>query len=79
MNWEFGIDIYTLLSIKEITSENLRHSTGSFTSKSVVTTWEGSKKKNPKTRIYVYGWLIHFAVEQKITQHCKSFTSIKIF
>ena len=53
MNWEFGIDIYTLLSIKEITSENLRHSTGSFTSKSVVTTWEG----NPKGRyMYVYSY-----------------------
>ena len=28
MNWEIGIDIYTLLCIKEITGENLLCSTG---------------------------------------------------
>ena len=27
MNWEIGIDIYTLLCIKHITNENLLHST----------------------------------------------------
>ena len=28
MNWEIGIDIYTLLCIKRITNENLLYSTG---------------------------------------------------
>ena len=28
MNWEIGIDIYTLLCIKQITSEDLLYSTG---------------------------------------------------
>ena len=28
MNWEIGIDIYTLLCIKQITNENLLYSTG---------------------------------------------------
>ena len=37
MNWEIGIDIYTLLCIKEITSENLLYSTGNSTQCSVVT------------------------------------------
>ena len=31
MNWEIGIDIYTLIYIKYITNENL-YSTGNFTS-----------------------------------------------
>ena len=39
MNWEIGIDIYTLLTlyIKEITNENLLYSTGNSTQCSVVT------------------------------------------
>ena len=28
MNWEIGIDIYTLLYVKQITNENLLYSTG---------------------------------------------------
>ena len=28
MNWEFGIDLYTLICMKQITSENLFYSTG---------------------------------------------------
>ena len=31
LNWEIGIDIYTLLCIKEITNENLLYSTGNST------------------------------------------------
>ena len=39
MNWEIGIDIYTLLilCIKWITNENLLYSTGNSTQGSVVT------------------------------------------
>ena len=28
MNWEIGIDMYTLLCIKQLTTENLLYSTG---------------------------------------------------
>ena len=28
MNWEIGIDLYTLICIKQITNENLFYSTG---------------------------------------------------
>ena len=31
----------------------------------MVTKWEG----NPKKGIYVYVWLIHFAVQQKLTHY----------
>ena len=37
MNWEFGIDIHTLLCIKQITNENLPYCTGNSTQCSVVT------------------------------------------
>ena len=37
MNWEIGIDIYTLLGIKKITNENLLYSTWNSTQCSVVT------------------------------------------
>ena len=30
------------------------------------------RKESSKEWIYVYAWLIHFAVQQKLTQHCKS-------
>ena len=37
MNWETGIDIYTLLCIKQITNQNLLYSTGNSTQCSMVT------------------------------------------
>ena len=37
MSWESGIDIYTLLCIKQITNENLLSSTGTSTQCSMVT------------------------------------------
>lgn len=37
MNWEFGIDIYILLRIKQITNEHLLYNTGDFIQCSVVT------------------------------------------
>ena len=49
MNWEIGTDKYTLLSIKQITNENLLCSTGNSTQFSVGPKWEG----NPKKRGYM--------------------------
>ena len=69
MNWEIGIDIYTLLCIKQVTSKNPLYSTGNSTQYSVMT-YMGKESK--KEWIYVYVELIHFAVQQKVTQHCKS-------
>ena len=37
MNWEIGIDIYTLLCIKLIANENLVYSTGNSSQYSAVT------------------------------------------
>jgi len=59
MNWEIGIDIYTLLYIKQTSNENLPYSPGNCTRCSIVT-YMGRKFK--KEGIYVYMWLIHFAL-----------------
>ena len=36
------------------------------------------KRKSKKERMYIYVKLIHFALQQKLTQHCKSSYSNKI-
>ena len=69
ISWEIGIDIYTLLYIKYITNKNLLYSTGNSTQYSVLA-YLGKESK--KEWIYVYVYLIHFAVQQKLTQHCTS-------
>ena len=70
-NWQTGTDIYTLLTlcIKYVASENLLHSSDNSTQCSVVTE---TGKKSRKEGMYAYAQLIHYAVEQKITQHCKA-------
>ena len=51
MNWEIGIDTYTLLilCIKQITNEDLLHSSGNSTQGSVVTE-VGRKSKKESER-----------------------------
>ena len=51
INWEIGIDIYTLLYIKQITNKNLLYSTGNSTQYSAMT-YVGIESK--KEWIYVY-------------------------
>ena len=51
INWETGIDIYTLLYIKQITNKDLLYSTGNSTQYSVMTyTGEDSEKE----QVFVY-------------------------
>ena len=69
MDWETGSDIYTPLCIKQIINENQLYSTGNST-KGSLETQMGRKSK--EEGIYVHMWLIHFAVQQKLTQHCKA-------
>ena len=51
MNWEIGIDIYTLLYIEDITNNNLLYSTGNSAQYPVMGYME---KESKKERIYVY-------------------------
>ena len=50
INWEIGIDIYTLLYIKQITNKNLLYSTGDSTQYSIMA-YMGKESK--KEQIYV--------------------------
>ena len=61
MNWETGVDIYTvlILHIKSM-SKDLVYSTGN----SLSVMWQ------PGWGIHVYVWLSPFAVHLKVSQHC---------
>ena len=67
LSQEIGIDIDTLLDIKQITNKDLLYSTGNATQYSVMT-YMG---KESEKKIYIYIYLNHFAVQQKLT-HYKS-------
>ena len=69
INWETGIDIYTLLYMKQITSQELLHSTENSTQYCIITR---IGKESKKRWTYVYAQLIHIAVHLKLTQHCES-------
>ena len=72
MRWDIGIDLYTLLIlyIKEIINNNLLYrlyNTEKATQCSAVTQMGRTLQR---AGICVYVWLIHFSVQQKLTQHC---------
>ena len=50
MKWETGINIYTLVCIKEITNENLLYSTGNSTQRSTATAAAKSLQSCPTLR-----------------------------
>ena len=54
INQEIGIDMYTLLHIKQITNKNLLYSTGNSTQYSVMAQMGKESKKKKKEWIYVY-------------------------
>ena len=60
---------YTLIMHEADNYKNLLYSRGNCTQYSA-TAYQGKESK--KEWIYVYVKLIHFAVQQKLTQHCKS-------
>ena len=64
INWEIGTDIYIILYIRKITNNNLLYCTGNSIQYSVMTIMGTESKKS--------GYMIHFAVQYKLTQHCKS-------
>ena len=73
---KFRFDINTLPCVKLIASGNLLYSTGSSAWCSVMTQMGGMgvrvEGRSKREGIYVYIWLIHFTVQQKLTQHCKA-------
>ena len=80
MNWDSGIETYTLPYVKQIASGNLLYDTGgskptpshpSLTTKRGGMGWEvGRSFKREGT--YIYLWLIHIDVSQKLTRYCRT-------
>ena len=61
INWKIGIDVYTLLYMKQITNKNLLYSTGDSAQYSVMPIWEKNLKKSGYINIYIYIY-IHMSV-----------------
>ena len=69
MDWEFGISRCKLVYLEWINNNVLLYRTGNYIQYPVI---NHNGKEYIHTHIYIYIKLIHFAVEQKLTQHCKS-------
>ena len=66
-HWEFGISRCKLLYIGWINNKVLLYSTVSYIQYPVMDHDGGAYEKE-----YVCAWLSHFAIQQELTQHCKS-------
>ena len=64
---DFGVDMYTLLYLKRITSKDPRHNTWN-SAQCFVVAWMGGEFG--REWIHVYVWLSPFAVHIKLSQYC---------
>ena len=78
MDWEFGVGRCKLLHVEWISNEVLLYSIGKYI-QSLGIDHDGGlyKKGNTHTHTHTHThsdpkWLGHFAVQQKLAQHCKS-------
>ena len=67
MEWKFGISRCKLLYIGWINNKVLLYSTGNYSQHPEIN--HNGKEYKDKC---VCSYLIHFAIQQKLTQHCKS-------
>ena len=68
MDWDFGINRCKLLYREWINNKVLLYSTGSYIQDPVI----NHNGKEYKKRMYICVKLSHLAVQQKLTQRCKS-------
>ena len=71
MDWEFGISRCKLVYIAWINNKVLLYSTGNCIQSPVIN-HNGKEYEKEYTYIYILKKLGHFAVQWKLTQHCKS-------
>ena len=68
MNWEFRTDIYTPLCVKQIVGRCCTSKGARSVLWNDLEGWDvGGRLK--REGIYVYTQLIHFVIQQKLTQH----------
>jgi len=70
INWENTIDIYTLSCIKQLVGSRRIAQELSLVLCDNPDGWNG----DPRRSVYMYTQLIHFVVQQKLTQHCEAIT-----
>ena len=75
------METYTLLCAKWIATANLLYGSGNSNKGSVTTNRGGMGREMggrcKREGTYVYLWLIHVAVWQKLTQYCKAIKKIE--
>ena len=64
---EFGMDVYTLLHLSNITNKDLLYNTGKSAQCYVAVSMKGQSKGE---WIHVYVWLSPFTVHPTPSQHC---------
>ena len=69
MAQEFGVSRGKLLHLEWISNKVLLYSTGTYTQSLGI---EHDGRQYEKKNVDVYVWLGHYAVQEKLTQHCKS-------
>ena len=69
MGWEFGVNRRKLLHTEWINNKVLLYSTGNYTQYPGI---NHNGKEYLKKNVYMYVKPNHFAVQQELTQHCKS-------
>ena len=65
IDWEFGISGCKLLHLEWLKNKVLLYSTGNYLLE------ETMMEDNVRKRMYIHVELGHFAVQQKLAQHCK--------
>ena len=71
MNWEIKISTYAVLCVKQLVgSPVLNRELSSGLCDDLGRGW--GRERSRRERKHVYTWLIHFAVQQKLMQHCKA-------
>ena len=68
MDWESRVSRCKPLHLEWISNEILLYSTGNYIQSLVMERMEDNVRK----RMYIYVELGHFAVQQKLAEHCKS-------
>ena len=69
MQWEVGVSIRKLLYIEWINNKVLLYSTENYIQYPMI---NHNGKEYLKKNVYICIYVLYFAVEQKLTQHCKS-------
>ena len=69
MDWVFGVSRYKLFHSEWISNEVLLYSTGNYIQSLGI---EHDGRKYEKKNVYIHVWQDYYAIQQKLTQHCKS-------